>query len=30
VPEDYLRVSIKKAEIKLKPKSCGCKDGCCQ
>ncbi|MNO86162.1 Arsenical resistance operon trans-acting repressor ArsD [compost metagenome] len=29
VPEEYLKVSIKKAEMKLKPKSCGCKDGCC-
>jgi len=30
VPEDYLKVSIKKVSINIKPKkSCGCKDGCC-
>ncbi|MCY6483835.1 arsenite efflux transporter metallochaperone ArsD [Clostridium aestuarii] len=29
VPEDYLKITIKKAIPKIKSKGCGCKDGCC-
>ncbi|MDD7793531.1 arsenite efflux transporter metallochaperone ArsD [Clostridium sp. 'White wine YQ'] len=29
IPEDYLKVAIKKATLNVKPKSCGCKGGCC-
>lgn len=29
IPEEYLKVTIKKAVPNIKSKSCGCKDGCC-